>query len=213
MSNDDNGNPPESIAGSTPSRLPAWADELPDFPPSSDFLSWSLEDADPPDEPEPHPDVARLARVEDKLEYKFRDQRLLRCALTSTGWVNEGPYPFIGNWPDNKALEWLGDAVLYLVVTDRLVDSGDAKCTGDSTPLRMNLINNDKLAEVGDSLELRAALYLGKGERGANWAKGRVKYLSRAVEALVGAIYLDARAVAEPPLPTVTPVIRRLLHA
>lgn len=195
--------------------LPTWAAVLPPFPPQPRTFpkfTWDDEEEDEAHaDPKPHPEVARLAAVEERIGYCFQDSRLLRCALTSAGWVNEHPLSLGGRWADNKALEWLGDAVLYRVVTEHLVFSGDAACTGRSTPNRDWLVSNLKLAGLGEDLDLWDALYLSNGERRNNQATGRTKFLARAVEAVLGAVYLDAKAVGEDAGAVVEGLVKRWL--
>ena len=135
-------------------------------------------------------ELLRLAAIEETLGYSFQDRRLLRCALTSKGWVNEHR----GSWPDNKALEWLGDAVIYLATTQEMVMKGEAAHTGNSTPRRDGLVSNEHLAEIGETLGLWEALNLGRGERSNNAPTGRARFLACTVEAVIGAVYLDVYA-------------------
>ncbi len=151
-------------------------------------------------------DTTLLAPVEAALGHAFSDPRWLRWALTSKGWVNEHP-----DWKDNKALEWLGDALLYRVVTEHFVLSGAAQCTGAATPQRVKLINNTRLAEVAEGLGLWDALYLGVGERRNNQADGRTRFLSCAMEALLGAAYMDARTHGQDANAQVDALVRRHL--
>ena len=192
--------------------LPTWANQLPEFPPpfGSEF-PWLARESMPRSGDGPHPEELRLAAVEQAVGYSFRDRRLLRCALTSTGWVNEHQLWWGSRWPDNKALEWLGDAVLYRVVTEHLVASGDAMCTGKSTPNRANLVSNERLAQVGERMGLWDALFLGKGERRNNAAKGRPRFLACAVEAVIGAAYLDANAAGDEAGAVAGELVHRLL--
>jgi hypothetical protein len=186
--------------------LPDWAAKLPPFPPKPRRRFLLLDDS--PTEPMgPHPEEIALAKVEQSIDYGFHERRLLRCALTSPGWRNENRMTLDGCWADNKALEWLGDSVLYMVVTEGLVDSGDASCTGKSTPSRAKVIANERLAEIGERLELWDALYLGRGERRNNQGTGRQRYLACAVEAILGAIWLDVRAQGEQPMAVVRGVV------
>jgi ribonuclease-3 len=192
-------------------RLPEWVEKLPAFPPVR-WERYFLEEK----EPEwvaaegAAEEEARLLGVEQRLGYTFGDRRLLRCALTSPGWraENRGSVFRGGSWQSNKALEWLGDAVLYQVVTEHMVMSGEALSTGNSTPNRVKLISNETLAGLGEALLLWEALYLGVGERGNNEAKGRPRFLACAVEAILGAVFLDVRAAGGAP----GPVVRRLLR-
>ncbi len=130
----------------------------------------------------------RLLAVAARLGHRFDDLRLARCALTSKSWVNENPG---ARWPDNKSLEWLGDSVIHRAVTEHLVMQGEPVwATAMSRDL---LVSNYQLAQVGESLDLWDALYLGVGERTNNQSEGRSRFIACAVEALLGAAFLDAR--------------------
>lgn len=178
---------------------PAWVAALPGFPPPS-LPKFTFGDEPEPTEDEPHAEEVRLAAVEEALGYRFQDRRLLRCALTSPGWAADNRHAWSGRWPSNKALEWLGDAVLYRVVTEHMVLSGNAACTGKSTPTRAKLVANERLAEVGEELGLWPHLYLTNGERGNNQATGRPRYMACAVEAIIGAVHLDAKVAGAGPV-------------
>lgn len=144
-----------------------------------------------------------VERAETFLEYRFRDPRLARCALTSPGWLNEHPG---SGWPTWKALEWQGDAVLYLVLTEHMVAAGEAMTTGNATWARDQLKSNALLAERAVE-GLWDALLLGNGERFNNAHQGWKSYVADSVEALIGAVWFDASLVEPSPLPVARRVV------
>ena len=174
--------------------LPTWAANLPAFPPTPGFRFSFDDEPTPESDPELHPEVQHIAVVEKSIGYCFSDRRLLKCALTSPGWINQhgGSLMTSGKYRDNRALEWLGDAILYRLITERMVWAGAALTTGKSTPARSNLVSNSRLATVGEQLGLWPHLFLDDGERINNAVKGRPTFLSNAVEAVLGAVYVDA---------------------
>jgi ribonuclease-3 len=128
-----------------------------------------------------------FAELEGILGYTFRDHRLLEEALTHRSLLNE--IPAEGRC-DNERLEFLGDAVLGLIIAEWIMQSYPEEPEGELTRLRSALVKQKKLAEVARGLRLGEFLYLGKGEE---QMAGRQKrsILADAFEAMVGAIYLD----------------------
>jgi len=128
-----------------------------------------------------------IAKLEEKLNLNFADKDLLRQALVHRSYLNENEDFELDN---NERLEFLGDAVLELIVTDYLYrEFPDPE--GELTNLRASLIKRETLAELGHEWELDKYLYLSKGEAGST-GKAKDIILSNAVEAIMGAIYLDA---------------------
>jgi ribonuclease III len=139
-------------------------------------------------EHEPYPSSqTRLAALEETLEYVFHDRRLLEEALTHRSLLNELVEQ---GRSDNERLEFLGDAVLGLVIAEWVMEAYPEEMEGELTRLRSALVKEKKLAEVAKGLRLGEFLYLGKGEE---QMEGRQKrsILADAFEAIVGAIYLD----------------------
>ncbi len=112
------------------------------------------------------------------------------------------------SWPSNANLEFFGDAVLDLVASDavwaRFPDEGE----GVLTRLRSHLVAESSLLGVARALQLGERLYLGKGDRQQG---PRDRTLAEAVEALIGAVYLDAREVGRDPIAAAQGVFSRLL--
>ncbi len=116
-----------------------------------------------------------------RLGHRFRDPRLLEAALTHRS----------ARGRHNERLEFLGDGVLDLVIADALYHRLPQADEGQLSRLRANLVNRDALAALARGLELGEALRLGSGELKSG-GKRRDSILADAVEALIGAVYLDA---------------------
>lgn len=131
--------------------------------------------------------MGNLLKLEEKLSLKFNNQDLLLQALTHRSYLNENPSFRFGH---NERLEFLGDAVLELVVTERLYDQFPEKPEGELTSLRAALVNSKMLAEVSVDLGINDYLMLSRGEA-KDVGRARQFILANAFEALVGALYLD----------------------
>jgi len=130
--------------------------------------------------------VGELHELERRLGVAFADPGLLRLALTHRSHAFEA-----GGLPTNERLEFLGDAVLGLAVTDHLYrDLPDAP-EGRLAKIRASVVNTTSLAEVGRALGLGAHLLLGRGEEQSG-GRDKDSLLADTVEALLGAVYLDA---------------------
>lgn len=118
---------------------------------------------------------------------RFKDPALLQQALVHSSYVNENPE----SAPEsNERLEFLGDAVLGLVVADDLFAAYPDQDEGKLTELRTHLVRRDTLAKAARRLKLGEALLLGRGEE-VGGGRGRPTNLAHAYEAVVGAIFLD----------------------
>ncbi|MFA6528375.1 MAG: ribonuclease III [Candidatus Gracilibacteria bacterium] len=127
----------------------------------------------------------RYQSLEKLIGIKFKDKNLLDQAFIHKSYVNEASE----GKEHNERLEFLGDAVLELVVTEFLYKNYP-NSEGDLTNWRSALVRGDNLAEISKRLELHKYLYLGKGEeKSGGREKGYI--LANTVEALIGAIYLD----------------------
>jgi ribonuclease III len=121
-----------------------------------------------------------------KHELAFNNPALLAEALTHRSYLNEHPKILT----HNERLEFLGDAVVELAVTNFLFNKYPAKDEGDLTAYRAALVNTISLARSAEELGLNEALRLSKGEA-KDTGRARENILANAFEALVGAIYLD----------------------
>ncbi len=126
--------------------------------------------------------------LEQIISIRFTNPDLLNEALTHRSYLNEqGGWPY----PHNERLEYLGDAVLELVVTHALYVTYPQFPEGQLTVLRAALVNYQFLAKISlDDLRLQDFLHMSKGEA-KDTGKAREVILANAFEALVGAIYLD----------------------
>ena len=126
-------------------------------------------------------------QLEAALGYRFKDRSRLEVALRHTSWANEHPDVAGG---DNERFEYLGDAVLDLIVGHRLMDRFPALREGSLSVTRAQVVSEAGLAEIAARLGLGEWLLLGKGE---DKSGGRAKpsILADAFEAVVAAVYLD----------------------
>lgn len=126
-------------------------------------------------------------KLEQSINYTFSDKDLLKQAVVHRSFLNENPgFPL----PHNERLEFLGDAVLELVVTEYLFKNYDNP-EGELTNWRASLVKGDMLSKIAQKIGLEAFLYLSKGEAKDTNPKARRYILANAVEALIGAMYLD----------------------
>jgi ribonuclease-3 len=130
----------------------------------------------------------RYAELEARLGHTFADAALCETAMTHTSWVNEAGQPHRG---DNERLEFLGDAVLDLVVSDVLMHRFPDRHEGDLSRARAALVSETALAQVATAIDLGRFILLGRGEERTG-GRGRPSILANALEALMGAIYIDA---------------------
>lgn len=131
----------------------------------------------------------RLDELQQRLGVKFRKPALLREAMTHASWNNERGQPS-GPGQDNERLEYLGDAVLELVVGDYLFRRFPGYDEGQLTQLRAALVNTTSLARLAERLGLGDTLLLGKGAAKTG-ARKLPSLLANAFEALIGAAFID----------------------
>jgi len=117
----------------------------------------------------------------------FRNPALLDMALTHSSYANENPdiAP-----TSNERLEFLGDAVLGLVVANKLYVEFPYLSEGQMTKLRAILVRRDMLAKVARTIKLGDYLYMGRGEESSG-GRSKPANLSRAIEAVLGAVFID----------------------
>jgi ribonuclease-3 len=125
--------------------------------------------------------------LEERLGHAFRDRSLLLQALTHRSYLNENTSY---EYPHNERLEFLGDAVLELVVTEYLYKNY-ANDEGELTNWRAALVNAKTLAGISRDLNFEEYLLMSKGEAKDKESKARMYILANAIEAIIGAIYLD----------------------
>jgi len=132
-------------------------------------------------------DTPPLVALEELIGHRFSDTMLLECALRHRSWVKDGNHPV--NLEDNERLEFLGDAVLGMVVTERLYRLSRS-AEGRLTRARALLVRRETLARHARSLGLGDFVRLGRGERSSGGAN-KDSILADVLEAVIGATYLD----------------------
>ncbi len=121
-----------------------------------------------------------------KLSYRFRNRSLLRQALTHRSYLNEDG----GNLESNERLEFLGDAVLGMIITDELFQKFSECSEGELTKIKSNLVCRSMLAKKAREICLGDYLYLSVGEEKSG-GRNRESILANTFEALLGAMFLD----------------------
>ena len=128
-----------------------------------------------------------LEKLQERLGYRFRDQALLERAATHLSYLPE--HPEAGE--SNQRLEFLGDAVLQILIAEELYDLFPTEREGSLSRRRSLLVNGAFLTELAREIELPACLRLGTSEESTG-GRDRMSALGDAFEALIGAIYLDS---------------------
>lgn len=130
--------------------------------------------------------MTTLPELQKRAGFQFKDEGLLRRALTHRSYINEHPDVNF----DNERLEFLGDVVLSFVITTMLYNRFPEMQEGQLTRLRSSLVRTEQLAAFAQEWELGTVMHLGKGEiKGGG--QSRVPLLCDAFEAVIGAMYLD----------------------
>lgn len=130
---------------------------------------------------------AHLNELQGKIGYSFKDSSLLTLAMSHSSYANEKHLSKLGC---NERLEFLGDAVLEIVSSDFLFHRFPDMPEGDLTKTRASMVCEPTLAYCAEQIDLGSYLLLGKGED-ATGGRTRNSVVSDAMEALIGAIYLD----------------------
>jgi ribonuclease III len=131
--------------------------------------------------------LEQLAGLERALGYKFNDLSFLECALTHRSFANENPDLLV---QDNERLEFLGDAVLTLCITDMLMEKFPECTEGDLSKIRSSIVNERPLAGIARELRIGDYLLLGKGED-ISGGRSKSSLLANALEAIIAAVYCD----------------------
>lgn len=129
---------------------------------------------------------ANYRKLEQAIGYRFRKKAVLELALTHPSFRYENPEAK----DDNQRLEYLGDAVLSLISAEHLFNNNPDAREGDMSQLRSRLTQDRKLAQIGKSIGIGNFLLLGRGEE-KNGGGGRASNLADAVEAVIGAAWID----------------------
>ena len=126
-----------------------------------------------------------IEKLKLKINYNFKNKALLREALTHRTYAVENSLPY-----DNQRLEFLGDAVLEIILSEYLFQLYPDAQEGELTKMRSAMVNQNSLATLSRNIELGAFMITGKGEK-ENGGCERDSTLSDLFEALIGAFYLD----------------------
>lgn len=128
-----------------------------------------------------------MLKLEETMGYFFKDKQTLTTALTHSSYANE---IHINKLLSNERLEFLGDAVLELIISELLFHFKSNVSEGELTKLRASIVCEQSLAYCAKELDIGSFLFLGRGEE-ATGGRYRDSILSNALEAIIGAIYLD----------------------
>jgi ribonuclease-3 len=132
-------------------------------------------------------DTRQITALEKRLGYQFAERRLLVLALTHSSFANEQA----SAQENNERLEFLGDAVLELSISEELFERYPDAPEGIMTTVRSQLVSEPALAELARELDVASALFLGKGEENQG-GRQRDSVLSDALESIFGAMFLDS---------------------
>ncbi|MGJ3237813.1 MAG: ribonuclease III [Anaerolineae bacterium] len=153
-------------------------------------------------------DQQHLRQYQKLIGVHFLNPELLKRALTHRSFVNEAEEEL----RDNERLEFLGDAILDLIVAEMLFRRFTDVSEGELTQLRAALVRTDSLAILAEAIQLGQYIYMGKGEENSG-GRSRINNLCRGYEALIGSIYLDRgmEAVREFVLPPLNDLLEYVL--
>jgi ribonuclease-3 len=132
--------------------------------------------------------MSEIKALENKIGITFKNKDLIKQALVHRSYLNEHPDFSVGH---NERLEFLGDAVLEIIITEYLFVNYPDTPEGDLTNWRSSLVNAKMLYLVADELGVEDHLLLSKGEAKDKNTKARQYILANSIEAIIGAIYLD----------------------
>lgn len=156
--------------------------------------------------PDPAADLEALGRLAARLGHTFERPALLRAALTLPAWNHEHPKE---EWQGHACLEFLGDAVLDLVTADLLWQRFPELGEGALTRLQASVVSKAALSAAGRGFGLGEFMYVGRSDRREDGV--RASLLADAVEAVIAAVFLDARAAGGDPLAAAGRVVGVLL--
>ena len=157
--------------------------------------------------------MIQFSDFEKKIKISFKDKNLLKQSFTHRSYINENPGISIAH---NERLEFLGDAVLELIVTDFLYKEYPQYTEGELTALRSALVNAIIISEVASDIGMNDYLLLSKGEE-KDKGKARQYILANTYEAFIGAMYLEQgynvvdKFVAETLLPKTEEIVNKKL--
>lgn len=145
------------------------------------------------------PDIAELEKI---LHVTMVHRELLEQALVHSSYCNENPVP---NTSHNERLEFLGDAVLDLIVAEKLYNDNAELPEGEMTRRRAAIVRRETLARIAVRIGLGRFLFLGKGEESTG-GRNKIPNLAGAIEAVIAAVFLDLG------MPTTSRMVLRLLE-
>lgn len=128
-----------------------------------------------------------FAKLEERTDIKFKNKDIFTSAFTHRSYLNENPS---FGFDHNERLEFLGDAVLELIVTEYLYTKYPKKNEGEMTALRASLVNTNMLSEVANEIGIGDFLFLSRGES-KDTGRARQYILANTMESFMGAVYLD----------------------
>ncbi|WP_058486327.1 ribonuclease III [Defluviitalea phaphyphila] len=131
----------------------------------------------------------KISKFEKIIGYTFKNKNLIIEALTHSSYANENRKY---NIPNNERLEFLGDAILELIISDFIFHKYPNMPEGELTKLRASIVCEASLANIATKMNYGDFLYLGKGEE-LSGGRRRTSILADAFEAVLGAIYLDGK--------------------
>jgi len=131
--------------------------------------------------------MSNFRNFEKKIGIVFKDKNLLKQAFIHRSYINENPNVGLSH---NERLEFLGDAVLEIIITEFLFNKYPDKTEGELTAYRAALVNTQSISSAAAELEMNEHLLLSKGEA-KDTGKARQYILANTFEAVIGAIYLD----------------------
>ncbi|NIQ00263.1 MAG: ribonuclease III [Nitrospinaceae bacterium] len=131
--------------------------------------------------------IEELVPLQKQIGYTFRNSQLLDKALTHKSYVNESTFPL----KDNERLEFLGDSVLDLIISEFMVRTYPDFLEGTLSKIRASVVNESCLAQMARDIELGQYLRLGKGEESSG-GREKSSLLANAYEAMAGAVFLDS---------------------
>ncbi len=126
-----------------------------------------------------------MLNAEEKIGYHFENEKLLQTALTHSSYANEN------HTRSNERLEFLGDSVLSIIISECIFKKMQKVNEGDLSRFRAALVCEQSLAEIAKRIHLSELIFLGRGEE-KNGGRRRPSIVSDAFEAVLGAIYLDS---------------------
>ncbi|KNY26034.1 ribonuclease III [Pseudobacteroides cellulosolvens] len=131
--------------------------------------------------------LENLNGFEEKINYKFKNRKNIILALTHSSYANENRND---NLTSNERLEFLGDAVLNIIISETIYSNYPNLSEGQLTKVRANIVCEQSLVKCSNNIEVGKFLLLGKGED-LSGGRTRTSILSDAFEAIIGAVYLD----------------------